>query len=377
MIACLSPESLASNNVMDEVSYALEEGKLVVPIRLRPCVIPFRLRRLQHVDFAETDYEAAFSQLLKSLRAGSPSQPVGSAATASTDDERHEPRAQTSRNEESREQRARKAGPPVATPTKLSPTLLMGSGALVALLILFGYQSWKASAPTNPPVRVVTPDPTPPSPTPQPTDPPPTVPKPTAPKDPGVAGDVGPAPKRRPSEPVDQPGPVAQPSVPPNAATAPGGDSVTKPPVESFAPGTWGGTLTFAGAASPISIEFCEDTSLRLSSRLGDRAFGKWIATSANAVRVDARHRDLGAFTCTLAGTGSSLGGPCEANGLSAGVIGLSTFAAPVKTTPSVGVALDGALCEQRSFAKLPTPGAESPEQTRRRWEAFLQSIRK
>jgi hypothetical protein len=51
MIAVLSPESLASNNVMDEVSYALEEGKLVVPILLRVCVIPFRLRRVQYIDF--------------------------------------------------------------------------------------------------------------------------------------------------------------------------------------------------------------------------------------------------------------------------------------------------------------------------------------
>src|SRR5262245_46531498 len=51
MIAVLSPESIASNNVMDEVSYALEESKLVVPILLRPCVIPFRLRRVQYTDF--------------------------------------------------------------------------------------------------------------------------------------------------------------------------------------------------------------------------------------------------------------------------------------------------------------------------------------
>ena len=39
MIAVLSPESLASNNVMDEVSYALEERKIIIPILLRPCTI--------------------------------------------------------------------------------------------------------------------------------------------------------------------------------------------------------------------------------------------------------------------------------------------------------------------------------------------------
>lgn len=67
MIAVLSPESLASNNVMDEVSYALEQRKLVVPIMLRPCDIPFRLRRVQYVDFS-TDYDLGFRQLLRALR---------------------------------------------------------------------------------------------------------------------------------------------------------------------------------------------------------------------------------------------------------------------------------------------------------------------
>ena len=47
VIVFLSPASVASHNVMDEVSYALDEEKLVVPILLRSCAIPFRLRRLQ------------------------------------------------------------------------------------------------------------------------------------------------------------------------------------------------------------------------------------------------------------------------------------------------------------------------------------------
>src|SRR5215831_15565065 len=42
MIAVLSPESVDSTNVMDEMSYALEEGKLVVPVVHQPCNIPFR-----------------------------------------------------------------------------------------------------------------------------------------------------------------------------------------------------------------------------------------------------------------------------------------------------------------------------------------------
>src|SRR4051812_48640951 len=53
LIGVLSPESLASDNVMDELSYALEEGKLVVPLLLRPCAIPLRLRRVQYADFSK------------------------------------------------------------------------------------------------------------------------------------------------------------------------------------------------------------------------------------------------------------------------------------------------------------------------------------
>jgi hypothetical protein len=66
MLAVLSPESVGSTNVMDEVSYALEEGKLVVPILLRSCTIPFRLRRVQYIDFT-VSYGAGFDQLLKAL----------------------------------------------------------------------------------------------------------------------------------------------------------------------------------------------------------------------------------------------------------------------------------------------------------------------
>jgi uncharacterized protein (UPF0218 family) len=72
MIAVLSPEAVASNNVMDEVSYALEKGKLVLPLLLRPCEIPFRLRRVQYVDFT-ADHEAGLAGLLKALHFEQPS----------------------------------------------------------------------------------------------------------------------------------------------------------------------------------------------------------------------------------------------------------------------------------------------------------------
>lgn len=67
MIVILSPESVVSDNVMDEISYALGEKKLVLPVLLSPCDIPYRLRRVQHIDFT-ADYNTGFSNLLKALR---------------------------------------------------------------------------------------------------------------------------------------------------------------------------------------------------------------------------------------------------------------------------------------------------------------------
>jgi hypothetical protein len=71
LIVVLSPAAVASHNVMDEVSYALEEGKPVIPILLRPCAIPFRLRRVQYIDLTAS-YETGFSHLLRALRLGQP-----------------------------------------------------------------------------------------------------------------------------------------------------------------------------------------------------------------------------------------------------------------------------------------------------------------
>jgi TIR domain len=65
-LVILSPSSVGSNNVMDEVSYALEKGKHVVPILLIDCQIPFRLKRLQYINFTSS-YDTGFNQLLRAL----------------------------------------------------------------------------------------------------------------------------------------------------------------------------------------------------------------------------------------------------------------------------------------------------------------------
>jgi hypothetical protein len=76
LIVVLSPDSVTSTNVMDEVSFALDaKEKRVVPVIIASCNIPFRLRRLQHLDFVK-DRDAGFSELLRILRSEGPSQPA-------------------------------------------------------------------------------------------------------------------------------------------------------------------------------------------------------------------------------------------------------------------------------------------------------------
>jgi uncharacterized protein YecT (DUF1311 family) len=66
MLVVLSESSVDSTNVLDEVSFALERQKTVIPILYRDCVIPFRVRRIQYIDF-RTDYAHGLKELLKTL----------------------------------------------------------------------------------------------------------------------------------------------------------------------------------------------------------------------------------------------------------------------------------------------------------------------
>jgi TIR domain len=66
LIVILSPSAVESTHVMNEVSFALEEQKTVIPVIYRDCVIPFRLRRLQYVDFKQV-YAYGLKELLKVL----------------------------------------------------------------------------------------------------------------------------------------------------------------------------------------------------------------------------------------------------------------------------------------------------------------------
>ena len=69
LVVILSPSAVESTNVMDEVSLALEDGKMVVPVLHSQCKVPFRLRRLQYVDLS-LDYKAGLDRLLETLGDG-------------------------------------------------------------------------------------------------------------------------------------------------------------------------------------------------------------------------------------------------------------------------------------------------------------------
>ena len=47
----LTPASINSENVLDEIGYAIDNGKRILPVLLENCEVPLRLRRFQYVDF--------------------------------------------------------------------------------------------------------------------------------------------------------------------------------------------------------------------------------------------------------------------------------------------------------------------------------------
>ena len=82
LLIILSPVSVASDNVRDEVSFALSRQKRVIPVLYRDCDVPFPVARLQHVDF-RANYDRGLKTLLKVLGASQPVAASEGAAPAS------------------------------------------------------------------------------------------------------------------------------------------------------------------------------------------------------------------------------------------------------------------------------------------------------
>lgn len=146
----LSPNSIKSQNVKDEIGYAIDAGKHILPVMIKQCEVPFRLRRFQFVDFTNEDldeYDERFTET-KSLLSNTAQLPKAS-------------------EEE-------KSASPVKVPVSKSqgnklfstPVLIGGGALIVAILIAvftFGNRNSPPPAPTQAPAATntpVTPSPT-------------------------------------------------------------------------------------------------------------------------------------------------------------------------------------------------------------------------
>jgi hypothetical protein len=67
LVVILSPRSVASDNVADEISFAIDSGKSVLPVMIEKCVLPLRITRMHVVD-ATGSYDKALRQCLGELQ---------------------------------------------------------------------------------------------------------------------------------------------------------------------------------------------------------------------------------------------------------------------------------------------------------------------
>ncbi len=67
LILVVSSKSALSENVANEVQYAVDEGKKIIPVIIEQTKIPLTWRRYQRIDFIE-DYEAGLNNLAQTLK---------------------------------------------------------------------------------------------------------------------------------------------------------------------------------------------------------------------------------------------------------------------------------------------------------------------
>jgi TIR domain len=90
MVVILSPRSAASDNVADEISFAIDSGKPVLPVMIQRCMPPLRITRMHMID-ATASYDRALQQCLAEIARGteqsSPPPRVNAARTKTLDPE--------------------------------------------------------------------------------------------------------------------------------------------------------------------------------------------------------------------------------------------------------------------------------------------------
>jgi hypothetical protein len=128
MLIILSPASAESENVQDEIGYAFQQKKLIIPVLHRPCDIPFRLQRLQYVDFTQ-DYDRAFARLLPVMKGTDEEVARATGSLAPPAGVRREPQPVAGSH-------IAGSDPPPKPPSSFRKGLAVGGGAVVLLLVL-------------------------------------------------------------------------------------------------------------------------------------------------------------------------------------------------------------------------------------------------
>ena len=97
----LSPESIQSQNVKDEIGYAIDTGKQILPVVLENCKVPFRLRRFQYVDCTDQSYHDSLDKIkfllsnIKEVKPGDQGRKVPAAPTQEKPKPEQKPKKQT------------------------------------------------------------------------------------------------------------------------------------------------------------------------------------------------------------------------------------------------------------------------------------------
>ncbi len=160
MLVILSPDSVSSENVLDEIGFALHKKKHIVPVLYRTCDIPFRLLRFQYVDFTE-GYERGLRELLEDLQKMGLAPPR---ATKPATPPRPEPKPEKIRPPEKKPEPG--VAPPSSTlsPQKAKPAFALRRYAipfaLVAVLALVIWKGvdWSGFSAQEPPAKKKTDD---------------------------------------------------------------------------------------------------------------------------------------------------------------------------------------------------------------------------
>ncbi|MBM3852179.1 MAG: toll/interleukin-1 receptor domain-containing protein, partial [Verrucomicrobia bacterium] len=67
MIVVLTPTAVASENVEDEWNYYLDQKKPTLVALHQPCKIPYRLSKLQYIDFTDSGFDAGLARIVATL----------------------------------------------------------------------------------------------------------------------------------------------------------------------------------------------------------------------------------------------------------------------------------------------------------------------